>query len=71
MSKKQKLTRDLLTRIIAEEKQKLIDLGLLSEENTLEENYKKLTAQEARLRKKLSEVKNLRRKIKNKLNKRS
>ena len=38
MPKKQKLTRDLLFQIIAEEKQKLIDLGLLSEENQLKED---------------------------------
>ncbi len=71
MPKKQKLTRDLLFQIIAEEKQKLIDLGLLSEENQLKEDYKKLVLQEAKLRKKLSEVKTLRRKIQRKLNNRS
>ena len=69
MSKKQKLTRELLKKVIAEEKQKLIDLGLLQEDNNWEEKYKQVALQEARLRKKLSEVKNLRMKIKRKLNK--
>lgn len=70
MSKKQKLTRALLQKVIAEEKQKLIDLGLLKEEDSWEQKYKQIVLKEAKLRKKLSEVKVLRRKIKSKLNKR-
>ena len=69
MSRKQKLTRELLKKVIAEEKQKLIDLGLLKEENNWEFKYKQIILQEVKLRKKLSEVKVLRRKIKSKLNK--
>lgn len=69
MSRKQKLTRELLQKVIAEEKQKLIDLGLLKEENNWELKYKQIILQEVKLRKKLSEVKVLRRKIKSKLNK--
>ena len=71
MSTKKKLTRELLQQVISEERQKLIDLGLLKEENNWQEKYKLLSLQEARLRKKLSEVKNLRKKIKRKLDKRS
>ena len=70
MSKKQKLTRELLQKVIAEEKQKLIDLGLLKEEDSWEQKYKQIVLKEVKLRKKLSEVKVLRRKIKSKLNKR-
>ena len=70
MSRKQKLTRELLQKVIAEEKQKLIDLGLLKEENNWEAKYKQVILQEVKLRKKLSEVKVLRKKIKSKLNKR-
>ena len=70
MSKKQKLTRALLQKVIAEEKQKLIDLGLLKEEDSWEQKYKQIVLKEVKLRKKLSEVKVLRRKIKSKLNKR-
>ena len=71
MSKKQKLTRELLKKVIAEEKQKLLDLGLLKEESNWKEKDTQLSLQEQRLRKKLSEVKKLRRLIKRKLNKRS
>lgn len=70
MSKKVQLSPALLKQIIAEEKQKLIDLGLLKDDR-LEEHYKQLTLQESRLKEKLSEVKRLRQKIKTKLNKRS
>ena len=63
MSKKVKLTPELLQKIIAEEKEKLIDLGLLKDDR-LESYYKKVSLQEAKLRKKLREVKNLRVKIK-------
>ncbi len=48
MSKKQKLTRALLQKVIAEEKQKLIDLGLLKEEDNWEQKYKQIVLKEAK-----------------------
>ena len=70
MSSKINLTPELLKKIIAEEKQKLIDLGLLKEDN-LAITYKKLTLQEAKLREKLSKVQTLKSKLKKKIDKRS
>jgi len=71
MSKKFKLTPELLRKIIAEEKQKLTDLGLLKEEgkNNIKNVYKKLHLKENDLKKQLRKVQVLKEKIRKQVKK--
>ncbi len=74
--KKVKLTTDVLKKIIAEERQKLHDLGILKESDQTDvdkflSHYDKLTLKEASLKKQLRNVKILKEKISKTLKRRS
>tara|TARA_B100000902_G_C26653843_1_gene595075 strand:- start:300 stop:527 length:228 start_codon:yes stop_codon:yes gene_type:complete len=74
--KKVKLTTDVLKKIIAEERQKLHDLGMLKESDETDvdkflSHYDKLTLKEASLKKQLRNVKILKEKISKTLKHRS
>ena len=74
--KKVKLTTDVLKKIIAEERQKLHDLGMLKESDQTDvdkflSHYDKLTLKEASLKKQLRNVRILKEKISKTLKRRS
>ena len=74
--KKVKLTTDVLKKIIAEERQKLHDLGILkeSDQNDVDKflsQYDKLTLKEASLKKQLRNVRILKERISKTLKRRS
>ena len=75
--KKVKLTTDLLKKIIAEERQKLSDLGIIQENEQISDvdkflkHYDKLTLKEASLKKQLNKVRVLKEKISKTLKRRS
>ena len=73
--KKVKLTTSVLKKIIAEERQKLVDLGMINKQDTdvdkFLQHYDKLTLKEASLKRQLRNVKILKEKISKTLKSRS